>query len=570
MLFSELGLGEKLLEAIKNAGYVEPTPIQEQAIPFVLKGRDVLGCAQTGTGKTASFVLPMIEKLASGRARARMPRSLILEPTRELAAQVQDNFEKYGAQHRLSTCLIIGGESMQEQTRKLDRGVDVLIATPGRLIDQFERGNILMTDIRLLVIDECDRMLDMGFIPDIEKIVARLPRTRQTLLFSATLPPEIRRLADKFLTEPQEITVAPPSSTTELVTQALVEVPSAADKRAALRHLLAAEEVRNAFIFCNRKRDIALLEKSLKGYGLNAGALHGDMVQSARQRTLEQFKAGEITLLVCSDVAARGIDVTGVSHVFNFDVPHHAEDYVHRIGRTGRAGASGMAYMLATAEDEKSVAAIVKLIGKPIPSVQLPDLGIDESAGETRPRRSSERRGRLERAPREDRPAEDRPARVRPEEDRPAGDRKRTRRGAQARPSEDRPVEDHPSQDREDRPRGDRPREDRPREERPRAARSDRPSRREEVRPTPVNPMEERGRGDERMENRGHERDDRRPRSSRDDHRDRGSRDRDRPRRPDYDDDAQDAVVGFGDHLPAFLRVAPRLPPSGEQTGGEE
>ena len=338
----------------------------------------------------------MIEKLSAGRARARMPRSMILEPTRELAAQVQDNFEKYGAQHRLTTCLIIGGESMSEQTRKLDRGVDVLIATPGRLIDQFERGNILMTDIRLLVIDECDRMLDMGFIPDIEKIVARLPRVRQTLLFSATLPPEIRRLADKFLTTPQEISVAPPSSTAANVEQGIARVDPH-DKRDMLLHLLKAEDVRNAFIFCNRKRDIAALEKALQKTGFSVGALHGDMVQSARQRTLEAFKQGEIKLLVCSDVAARGIDVDNVSHVFNYDVPHHAEDYVHRIGRTGRAGNTGKAYMIATPEEEINVAAIVHLIGKAIPQINLAGAAPMAEKSEAPSERPRENRSRAER-----------------------------------------------------------------------------------------------------------------------------------------------------------------------------
>jgi superfamily II DNA/RNA helicase len=424
MLFSDLGLSEKLLEAIKAAGYVEPTPIQEQAIPFVLQGRDVLGCAQTGTGKTASFTLPMIEMLSTGRARARMPRSLILEPTRELAAQVQDNFEKYGAWHNFTTALIIGGESMGNQTAKLQRGVDVLIATPGRLIDQFERGNILMTDIKFLVIDECDRMLDMGFIPDIEKIAARLPRTRQTLLFSATLPPEIRRLADKFLKNPQEVTVAPPASTAINVEQAMVMVETG-DKREALQALLRMEDVKNAFIFCNRKRDIDVLQRALKKNGFNAAALHGDMVQSARSETLDRFKKGELTLMVCSDVAARGIDVAGVSHVFNFDVPHHAEDYVHRIGRTGRAGNTGKAFMLATPMDEKQIAAIAALIGKPIPIVSLPGTSTipapashdDEHAdtampaprerprreAHAEPRRRDERRGPRARDPRPDR-----------------------------------------------------------------------------------------------------------------------------------------------------------------------
>jgi superfamily II DNA/RNA helicase len=412
MLFTELGLSEKLLEAIRGAGYVQPTPIQEQAIPIILEGRDVLGCAQTGTGKTASFTLPMIDRLAAGRARARMPRSLILEPTRELAAQVQENFETYGAQHKLTTALIIGGESMGEQTKKLDRGVDVLIATPGRLIDQFERGNILLSDIKVLVIDECDRMLDMGFIPDIEKIAARLPRTRQTLLFSATLPPEIRRLAERFMNNPQQITVAPPASTAATVEQAVVMVDGHR-KREALEHLLKTEDVKNAFIFCNRKRDIATLERALKQHGFNVGALHGDMPQSARQATLESFREDKITLLVCSDVAARGLDIAGLSHVFNFDVPHHPEDYVHRIGRTGRAGLAGHAFMIATGEDEKALQAIQKLIGKDIPVVKLSTGAAAQPAPPSRPATPAPERQRQDRRPAPPRESQTRPPRFR-------------------------------------------------------------------------------------------------------------------------------------------------------------
>ncbi len=373
--FSDLGLSEDVLRAIQDAGYTTPTPIQEQAIPYVLMMRDVLGCAQTGTGKTASFVLPMIEILASGRARARMPRSLILEPTRELAAQVAENFEKYGKYHPLNMALLIGGETMDEQIRKLDRGVDVLIATPGRMIDLHERGKIMLNDIKIFVIDEADRMLDMGFIPDIEKIAGLLPQMRQTLFFSATMPPEIRKLADKFLSNPKTVTVAPPASTGENVTQIFVEI-SANDwqKREALRFLIRRENVQNAFIFCNRKRDVATLHKSLKKHGFNAGALHGDMEQSDRTATLDAFKRGEITFLVCSDVAARGLDVAGMSHVFNFDVPFNAEDYVHRIGRTARAGKSGTAYTLVTPEDIKLVTAIESLIKKQITRERLTGL----------------------------------------------------------------------------------------------------------------------------------------------------------------------------------------------------
>jgi superfamily II DNA/RNA helicase len=386
MLFSDLGLHPETLRALAEAGYEQPTPIQEKAIPHVLQGRDVLGIAQTGTGKTASFTLPMIDGLAAGRAKARMPRSLILEPTRELAAQVDESFDRYGKYHKLSTALLIGGESMADQTKKLDRGVDVLIATPGRLLDQLERGNVLPTDIRVLIIDECDRMLDMGFIPDIERIVAKLRPNRQTLMFSATLPPEIRRLADQFLNHPIEVSVSPPASAAVTVTQAIVRV-APSDKRGVLRHLLQTEDVKNALIFCNRKRDVAIVHKSLVHHGFDAGALHGDMAQAARTETLARFKADELKLLVCSDVAARGLDIKGLSHVFNFDVPTHAEDYVHRIGRTGRAGQSGRAFMLVTSDDAKFLAAIEKLIGNPIPEATAE--GFEASAEESeRPARA--------------------------------------------------------------------------------------------------------------------------------------------------------------------------------------
>ena len=382
MNFSDLGLSDEVLRAVADAGYTTPTPIQQQAIPIVLMGRDVLGCAQTGTGKTASFTLPMIDILAAGRARARMPRSLILEPTRELAAQVANNFEVYGKHHRLTKALLIGGVSLDDQMRIVDRGVDVLIATPGRLIDVFERGGLLLSDVKVLVIDEADRMLDMGFIPDVERIVGMLSKMRQTLFFSATMAPEIRRLADAFLMNPKQISVSPPASVADTVTQGLIMLPRVPDKRPgteqkmkreALRTLLRGEPLKNALVFCNRKRDISVVHRSLTRHGFNAGQLHGDMTQPARMETLEAFKAGKISLLVCSDVAARGLDIVDMSHVFNFDVPSHAEDYVHRIGRTGRAGRAGRAYTIATPADNKYIAAIEKLIGKPIPRV---DVGI--------------------------------------------------------------------------------------------------------------------------------------------------------------------------------------------------
>src|SRR5688572_1961894 len=406
MTFEELGLSPTILQAIADLGYQQPTPIQAQAIPVVLMGRDVLGCAQTGTGKTAGFTLPMIEILSSGRAKARMPRSLILEPTRELAAQVADSFEKYGKNANLSYALLIGGESFVDQEKKLDRGVDVLIATPGRLIDLFERGKILMNDVRTLVIDEADRMLDMGFIPDVERIVSLLPKIRQTLFFSATMAPEVKRLADAFLMNPKEISVSAPATAATTVTQGLVVVDEM-DKRDALRRLVQSEDVTNALIFCNRKKDVDILYRSLAKHGFNAAQLHGDMPQSKRTETLEKFKNNEVTLLVCSDVAARGIDIKGLSHVFNFDTPHHAEDYVHRIGRTGRAGKEGRAFTFAMPEDGKAVQAIEKLIGTQIPRISIDGITTQELSDEP-PRRGRGRsggRGRTggEKSPRSDR-----------------------------------------------------------------------------------------------------------------------------------------------------------------------
>ncbi|MFT8644646.1 MAG: DEAD/DEAH box helicase [Gluconacetobacter sp.] len=384
-LFSDLGLSEPIQRAIDEAGYIHPTPIQAQAIPYVLMGRDVLGVAQTGTGKTAGFTLPMLEILSGSRARARMPRSLILEPTRELALQVAENFAKYGKYLKLNHALLIGGESMAEQKDVLNRGVDVLIATPGRLIDLFERGGLLLTQTRLLVIDEADRMLDMGFIPDIEKIVGMLSPLRQTLFFSATMAPEIRRLADMFLQNPKEITVSRPSSVATTIEAGLVVVDED-DKRRVLRQMLRDDAVQNAIIFCNRKRDVDVLCKSLVKHGFSAGALHGDLPQSVRFSTLERFKAGDLKFLVCSDVAARGIDIGGLSHVFNFDLPFHAEDYVHRIGRTGRAGRTGHAYSLASPHDRGLAEAIEKLIGHPIPRLAVEGVTQLDWSEEARPR----------------------------------------------------------------------------------------------------------------------------------------------------------------------------------------
>ncbi len=372
MSFSQLGLSEKVLNAVNAAGYTTPTPIQEQAIPKVLEGRDVLGIAQTGTGKTASFTLPMLTKLETGRARARMPRSLILEPTRELAAQVEQSFSVYGANHNLTVALLIGGVSFEDQFRKLDRGADVLIATPGRLLDHFGRGKLLLTGISILVIDEADRMLDMGFIPDIERICKLIPPRRQTLFFSATMPPEIKRLTTAFLKSPARIEVALPSSTAETVTQLVQAAPSDfSAKRKLLRNVIRSEGMKNAIIFCNRKRDVALIFKSLSKHGFNVGALHGDMDQHSRNETLESFRNGSVQILVASDVAARGLDIPAVSHVLNFDVPIHAEDYIHRIGRTGRAGRSGRAITLVTKADQKAFGAVEKLINKQLEKLSL-------------------------------------------------------------------------------------------------------------------------------------------------------------------------------------------------------
>ncbi|MBU6449713.1 MAG: DEAD/DEAH box helicase [Rhodospirillales bacterium] len=452
--FAALGLSEPILSALAEKGYLKPTPIQAQAIPVVLMGQDVLGVAQTGTGKTASFTLPMLDILAGSRARARMPRSLILEPTRELALQVAENFVQYGKNLKLNHALLIGGESMADQKAVLTKGVDVLIATPGRLIDLFERGGLLLRDVRVLVIDEADRMLDMGFIPDIERIVSMLPQTRQTLFFSATMAPEIRRLADAFLTSPKQISVSRPATVATTIKSCLVLV-NEHDKREALRRLLRAEEGLNALVFCNRKRDVDILLKSLLKHGFAAGALHGDLAQSVRFATLEKFKAGELQILVCSDVAARGIDIGGLSHVFNFDVPHHAEDYVHRIGRTGRAGREGNAITLAAPGDRLAVEAVEKLIGTAIERIEIDGLDPAEWSDEDGrkrgrgPRKDSRERGRgKEREPaREPERKAEAPARPertpRPERDH---DRKPERR-ERNRPERDRGERDRGERD---------------------------------------------------------------------------------------------------------------------------
>ena len=419
MPFSTLGLSEKVLAAIGAAGYPAPTPIQEQAIPHVLARRDVLGIAQTGTGKTAAFVWPMLNLLEKGRARARMPRTLILEPTRELAAQVAEHFARYGSKHKLNVALLIGGVSFGDQDTKLMRGVDVLIATPGRLLDHTERGGLLLSGVELLVIDEADRMLDMGFIPDIERIGKLVPFTRQTLFFTATMPSEIQRIADTFLHNPVRVEVSRPATTAAGITQSLVPCGREPhEKRETLRRLIRSEiNLKNAIIFCNRKREVALLHRSLVSHGFNAVALHGDLDQPARMAALEAFRKGEAKLLIASDVAARGLDIPEVSHVFNFDVPHHADDYVHRIGRTGRAGRTGTAITIVAPMDQKAVAAIEKLTGQTIPRA-----GELAPSDEAEPREQKHRGGRRGRSgqPPQKRKSESPPAPVtRIEEARP-------------------------------------------------------------------------------------------------------------------------------------------------------
>jgi superfamily II DNA/RNA helicase len=433
MPFADLGLSDELLRAVEESGYTEPTPIQAATVPSVLMMRDIIGIAQTGTGKTAAFVLPMIDILGEGRSRARMPRSLILEPTRELAAQVAENFDKYGKYHKLSMALLIGGVSMGDQMKALEKGVDVLIATPGRLMDLFGRGKILLTGCNLLVIDEADRMLDMGFIPDIEEICTKLPKQRQTLLFSATMPPPIKKLADKFLSNPKTIEVARPATANVNIKQWLVPV-SSSKKRDKLVELLRHEDVKTAMIFSNRKTTVRELNKALQRAGFRSSEIHGDMDQSSRIAELDRFKAGDVNILVASDVAARGLDIKGVSHVFNFDAPWHPDDYVHRIGRTGRAGATGVAFTLATSEDAENIANIEKLTGLKIDRYEG---AADEAPGERAPR------GRRPAAKKEA-PAKAKPAVAKPVEAKPAREPRAPRAERPARetrpPRNDRPA----------------------------------------------------------------------------------------------------------------------------------
>ncbi|MDT8325855.1 MAG: DEAD/DEAH box helicase [Roseovarius sp.] len=417
--FSDLNLNPKVLKAVEDAGYETPTPIQAAAIPPALQGRDVLGIAQTGTGKTASFTLPMLSLLSRGRARARMPRSLVLCPTRELAAQVAENFDTYSKYLKLTKALLIGGVSFKEQDKLIDKGVDVLIATPGRLLDHFERGKLLLTGVQIMVVDEADRMLDMGFIPDIERIFSLTPFTRQTLFFSATMAPEIERITNTFLSAPERVEVARQATASETIEQGVVMLKAsrrdreATEKRNLLRALIDGEgdKCTNAIVFCNRKVDVDIVAKSLTKYGYDAAPIHGDLDQSQRTRTLDGFRAGDLRFLIASDVAARGLDVPAVSHVFNFDVPSHAEDYVHRIGRTGRAGRDGKALMICIPRDEKNLAAIEDLLQKPIPRVDNPLQSGSAPEAEVEPAPAPEKRAAKPRVSRRSKKSEDaRPA----------------------------------------------------------------------------------------------------------------------------------------------------------------
>ncbi len=602
MTFSELGLSAKVLAAIEASGYTTPTPVQAKAIPIAVTGRDVLGIAQTGTGKTAAFVLPMLTRLETGRARARMPRSLILAPTRELAAQVADSFERYGTNHKLNLALLIGGVSFDDQNKKLDRGVDVLIATPGRLLDHFQRGRLLMTGVEILVIDEADRMLDMGFIPDIEKICSLLPPKRQTLFFSATMPPEIQRLVARFLNAPERVEVAPQSTAASTITQRFqFASPDPKMKREALRQWIRSEPVKNAIIFCNRKRDVDIVYKSLSKHGFNVGCLHGDMDQHHRTATLESFRNGELMLLAASDVAARGLDIPEVSHVFNYDTPIVAEDYVHRIGRTGRAGREGYSATLVTDDDMRTLREIEKMlktnvewVGSPPPEdagtkagkrkrMAEAGTGRDDHRGDRRDGRRGrgERGGRGEgRGPRreyrrdefEASPAipaimsEPQPTiELSPEIAQPVAEAQpvvETWPAAEAEaPREEAPRRER-SEHRQGRPRGDRPRRGersasegegnrRPREGAPEGQSDERRSRR---------PREGEAQGSERgvrIERSRERSPEDRPRE------DRRSRPEREPRSPEPQ---RDRVVGMGDHVPAFMR----RPPRGGNTPGQE
>ncbi len=579
--FSQLGLSPLTLEAVAATGYTTATPIQAQAIPVALAGQDVLGIAQTGTGKTAAFTLPMIDRLAAGRAKARMPRSLVIAPTRELADQVSAAFERYAKGQRLTCALLIGGVSFGDQEAKLDRGVDVLIATPGRLLDHFERGKLLLTGVQIMVVDEADRMLDMGFIPDIERIFKLTPPNRQTLFFSATMPPEITRLTTQFLRDPVRIEATRPATTAETITQHLVRIASAEPgaKRLALRTIIGQETVANGIVFCNRKSEVDVVAKSLRKHGFDAAAIHGDLDQATRMRTLDSFRKGELKLLVASDVAARGLDIPEVSHVFNFDVPHHADDYVHRIGRTGRAGRSGAAFTLVTPADSRSLDKVLKLIGK-TPNETTLELDLSQvkpraaGHGERGDRGGRGDRGRSARGPRRDygRPAsETSVAPMEPfrasEEAPPRASRMATEaeRVPQASP-ESRP-ESRPERDSDRPPRREGRRDG---EGRSRAEARSEPRQEGQETSRPRDPRrDEGGRPDgRRTEGRGEQRSrgqrdrdqrDRDPSDKRDGRRNDAARDR-RPASRDHDGEDGPPVMGFGADLPAFLaRPGPKV-----------
>ncbi len=438
--FTDLNLAPKVLKAVAETGYDTPTPIQAGAIAPALEGRDVLGIAQTGTGKTAAFTLPMITLLGRGRARARMPRSLVLAPTRELAAQVAENFDAYAKYTKLSRALLIGGTSFKDQDKIIDKGVDVLIATPGRLLDHLERGKLILTDVKIMVVDEADRMLDMGFIPDIEEIFKRTPFTRQTLFFSATMAPEIERITNTFLSNPAKIEVARAATTNTNIKQGVVMFKGSAkpkepsEKRELLRKLIDGEgdACSNAIIFCNRKSDVDIVAKSLNKYGYDAAPIHGDLDQSHRTRTLEGFRDNKLRFLVASDVAARGLDIPAVTHVFNFDVPSHAEDYVHRIGRTGRAGRSGVAIMICVPRDEKNLEDVERLVKETIPRLDVPGgkaaapspTAAEPEKTEEKPKRTRSRSRKKDDAPAPEPKAEDKPVEAAPKDDAPKQEEK--------------------------------------------------------------------------------------------------------------------------------------------------
>jgi superfamily II DNA/RNA helicase len=531
--FSDLGLSPATLAAVADTGYTTATPIQAAAIPVALQGRDVLGIAQTGTGKTAAFTLPMIDRLAAGRAKARMPRALVIAPTRELADQVASSFEKYAKGQKLSWALLIGGVSFSDQEQKLDRGVDVLIATPGRLLDHFERGKLLMTGVQIMVVDEADRMLDMGFIPDLERIFKLTPAKKQTLFFSATMPPEITRLTKQFLRDPERIEASRPATTADTITQNLVRIPTADPKakRTALRALIERDDVKNGIVFCNRKAEVDVVAKSLKTHGFDAAPIHGDLDQSTRMRTLEAFRNGSLKLLCASDVAARGLDIPAVSHVFNYDVPHHADDYVHRIGRTGRAGLTGQAFTIVTPADSRNLDKVLKLIGKAPVEITLEGIDFASIKDEPRAGRGGRERGGRERGGRERGPPRDRTPRG-PREERAATE------PFTPAPASERAVAEPTAA--------------------PAAERSARRPRRE-AEPTAAaaapasHPRTERTPRPERAER--HPRPERHERAERPERHDRPERGAGRDRRRDRDDG--DNVVGFGDDTPAFLMRAP-------------